>query len=197
MVLASQRRLSARVSGSSSSTSGRTAAIAARRRAAAAVRVVAADGFCRDKVSAPKAPAQSKGATYTVTFIAQGDATRDVPCRDDQYILDAAEEAGLDLPATCRGGICGACVARVRDGAPVDMSDVDDLSFTLTEDQIDQGMALICMARPTGDVRLETQSDWGMNLGISDWRGASGSFSATPEPLMGRKWKEGEEEGGK
>lgn len=184
MVLASQQRLSSRVMLS-----------APQRRAARAVAVrvrasASADGLCRDKVSAPKAPVESKGAVYTVTFIARGDATREVPCRDDQYILDAAEEAGLDLPATCRGGICGACVARVRDGAPVDQSDVDDLSFTLTEDQIEQGMALICMARPTGDVRLETQSDWGMNLGISDWRGASGAFEATPEPLMGRKWNE-------
>lgn len=191
MVLASQQRLSARVA-TTSSTSIRAAA-PARRPAVAARASAAADGFCRDKVSAPKAPVQSKGATYTVTFIAR-DGTREVPCRDDQYILDAAEEAGLDLPATCRGGICGACVARVRDGAPVDQSDVDDLSFTLSEDQIEQGMTLICMSRPTGDVRLETQSDWGMNLGISDWRGASGSFSATPEPLMGKKWKEGEEQ---
>jgi ferredoxin len=27
------------------------------------------------------------------------------------YILNAAEAAGIDLPATCRGGICG-CAAQ-------------------------------------------------------------------------------------
>ncbi len=43
-----------------------------------------------------------------------------------------AEKEGIDLPATCRGGICGACVARVATGQ-VDMSDIPDLSFTLNE----------------------------------------------------------------
>lgn len=39
------------------------------------------------------------------------------------YILDSGLDAGLELPFTCRGGICGACVGRVVEGQ-VDMSDV-------------------------------------------------------------------------
>ena len=39
------------------------------------------------------------------------------------YILDAALDAGLELPFTCKAGICGCCVGRVADGA-VDQSDV-------------------------------------------------------------------------
>lgn len=39
------------------------------------------------------------------------------------YILDAGLDAGLELPYTCRAGICGACVARVVEGE-VDQSDV-------------------------------------------------------------------------
>jgi hypothetical protein len=39
------------------------------------------------------------------------------------YILDAALEAGLELPFTCKGGICGCCVGRVADGQ-ADQSDV-------------------------------------------------------------------------
>ncbi len=107
----------------------------------------------------------------------------------DMYILDAAEAAGLDLPATCRGGICGACVGRVAAGG-VDMSDIDDLSFTLSDDEVEQGMALLCMARATGNTTIETQCDWGYSLGVCEWKGATGRFSAAPDPLMGSSWSE-------
>ena len=46
------------------------------------------------------------------------------------YILDAGLAAGLELPYTCRSGICGACVGRVAAGA-VDMSDVSFFQFFL------------------------------------------------------------------
>lgn len=87
------------------------------------VLVRADDGFCRDKVSAPKGPAKSEGKTYKVTFLGAGDQSRVIDCPDDKYILDAAEAQGLDLPATCRGGICGACVARVAKGKVGMLSD--------------------------------------------------------------------------
>ena len=74
---------------------------------------------------------------------------------------------------TCRyvptGGICGTCVARIAEGR-VDQSDVDDLSFTLDDDQIEKGMALLCMSRATSDLKIETQCDWGMSLGFEDWK---------------------------
>lgn len=44
------------------------------------------------------------------------------------YILDAGLDAGLELPYTCRAGICGACVARVVEGE-VDQSDVSRKGF--------------------------------------------------------------------
>ncbi len=70
----------------------------------------------------------------------------------------------------------------------VDSSDIPDLEFTVTADEQAAGMALLCMSRATSDCEVETQSDWGDSLGVGDWKGASGMFSAKPEALMGKTW---------
>lgn len=44
-------------------------------------------------------------------------------CLQGGYILDAGLDAGLELPYTCKGGICGCCVGRIASGE-VDDSDV-------------------------------------------------------------------------
>jgi 2Fe-2S type ferredoxin len=144
--------------------------------------VHSSDTLCKDVVNVAK-KVESQGKVFKATFLASGEArTVDVP--DDMYILDAAEKAGLDLPATCRGGICGACVARVVEGT-VDASDITDLEFTVSQEEQADGMALICMTRATSDLKIETQCDWGYSLGVGEWKGATGRFSAAPEPLVG------------
>ena len=40
---------------------------------------------------------------YTVT-LQTPDGTQTIQCEDDQYILDAAEEAGIDMSYSCRAG---------------------------------------------------------------------------------------------
>jgi len=142
------------------------------------------DKMCRDMVAERK-EFVSQGKVFKVTFVA-ADGEQTVECPDDMYILDAAEQAGLDLPCTCRGGICGACVTRVSEGT-VDQSDIDDLSFTLSDEEIADGCALICMARPTSDCKMETQADWGYSLGITDWK-TNGKFEGKVQPLMGTEW---------
>ncbi len=146
--------------------------------------------LARDKIKLPPPPSDSKGVSYTITLIAADD-TRTFPCADNKYILTAAEDVGLDLPATCRSGICGACVAR-RTSGTIDHSDIADLSFTLTDDEAAQGMTLLCMARATSDCTFETQSDWGYSLGVAEWKGATGAFTSKPDPLMGSSWTEGD-----
>ena len=61
----------------------------------------------------------------------------------DEHVLDAALEAGLDLPYSCKGGVCCTCRARVLEGA-VEM----EKNFTLEPWEIEKGFVLTCQSRP-------------------------------------------------
>ena len=66
--------------------------------------------------------------------------------RSDQHVLDVALNAGLDLPYSCKAGVCCTCRAKVLDGS-VSM----DKNFTLEAEEMAQGFVLSCQARPTSD----------------------------------------------
>lgn len=62
---------------------------------------------------------------------------------DDDRVLDVALEAGLDLPYSCKSGVCCTCRARVLEGK-VEM----EKNFTLEPWEIERGFVLTCQARP-------------------------------------------------
>ena len=91
--------------------------------------------------------------TYAIT-LKNGDDINVIDCDGDQYILEAAEEAGVDLPYSCAAGACSACCAKVESGS-VDNS---DQSF-LDDDQLDEGYVLLCVAYPTADCTILTHQE--------------------------------------
>ncbi len=64
----------------------------------------------------------------------------------NEKVLDVALNAGLDLPWSCKGGVCCTCRAKVMEGS-VQM----DKNFTLEPWETDKGFVLSCQARPTSD----------------------------------------------
>ncbi|WP_013321249.1 2Fe-2S iron-sulfur cluster-binding protein [Gloeothece verrucosa] len=73
---------------------------------------------------------------------------------DKEYILDAAERQGIELPVACRAGACVTCTARVVQGK------VEQDHHFLKPHEMNAGFILTCRAFPRSDcVILTGQED--------------------------------------
>ncbi|WP_413442105.1 2Fe-2S iron-sulfur cluster-binding protein [Synechococcus sp. MIT S1220] len=79
---------------------------------------------------------------------------REFECPDDEYILDAAEEAGIDMTYSCRAGACSSCVAQIISGT----LDQSDQSF-LDDEQLKEGYSLLCVSYATSELVVRTNCE--------------------------------------
>jgi len=94
-----------------------------------------------DTDAAPLREKAIKNITLTVVLDGKQHELQIAP---DEHVLDAALDAGLDLPFSCKAGVCCTCRAKVMCGEVV-----MDKNYTLEADEMAQGYVLSCQARAT------------------------------------------------
>jgi ring-1,2-phenylacetyl-CoA epoxidase subunit PaaE len=89
-------------------------------------------------------PVTSQASDRIALEIVLGGIRRTIDGHADETLLEAASEAGLDVPFSCTGGVCATCRARVVDGS-VEMA----VNYALQPWELEAGFVLTCQSRPT------------------------------------------------
>jgi ring-1,2-phenylacetyl-CoA epoxidase subunit PaaE len=90
----------------------------------------------------PPAPAPADAGTAEVTVLMDGRRRSFTMRMDDETVLDAAARAGIELPFSCRAGVCSTCRTKVIRGE-VAMTQ----NYALEDWELEQGYVLACQSR--------------------------------------------------
>ncbi len=92
--------------------------------------------------AAPQAAAVGDASSTRLTIVRDG-LSRDVPYQSGESLLAAAARAGLDVPYSCKSGVCATCRAKLIEGQ-VRMA----RNFALQAEELAAGFVLTCQAHP-------------------------------------------------
>eukprot|EP00928_Gymnodinium_smaydae_P047158 TRINITY_DN31459_c0_g1_i1.p1 TRINITY_DN31459_c0_g1~~TRINITY_DN31459_c0_g1_i1.p1 ORF type:complete len:189 (+),score=44.27 TRINITY_DN31459_c0_g1_i1:253-819(+) len=121
--------------------------------AASSTAAVLASGASAPAVVSGKPQRTGVAAHYKVT-LQTPDGEQSFECPDDVYVLDQAEEEGIELPYSCRAGSCSSCTGKVLSGS----IDNSDQAF-LDDDQMGNGYCLLCTTYVTSDATIKTHCE--------------------------------------
>jgi len=103
-------------------------------------------GLSDEDIKRAERLAQQNVEGVEVTIVDGGKEFLFTMTKEFDNILDAALNAGADLPFACKGGVCSTCKCEVANGA-VEMK----INYALDEKEVSQNLVLSCQAVPTTD----------------------------------------------
>ncbi|ANN67893.1 1,2-phenylacetyl-CoA epoxidase subunit PaaE [Bordetella bronchialis] len=115
-------------------------------------------GVARDRIKfelfgAPRGPRRPRAgsaapgqALCRVTVVQDGHRRSFTIAKNRDSVLDSALAQGIELPYSCKGGVCSTCRCKVMEGE-VDM----DANFALEDYEVARGFVLSCQSYPVSD----------------------------------------------
>lgn len=103
-------------------------------------------GAPRQKGTPTPDDVQENAHDVSVTIIMDGHKKNFTMSSEGAAIVDAAAQQGLELPYSCKGGVCATCRTHLREGS-VRM----DVNYGLEPWEIEKGFVLACQSHPTSN----------------------------------------------